>query len=260
MGFAHDCFFTQKERIYATLNGYRWDDFASYVYMSDDYGQTWKNIANGIPDSPVNVIKEDPINENILYVGTDNGAYASLNMGTSWQPFHKGLPNVAVHDIVVQKQAKDLLIGTHGRSIYKANIAVLQEVDALIAAKAVHVFETEAEPYRPFWGSTWSKWLKPNVPEKNIYFHTKNAGKVTVKVTADNDVVMNEKTMNADAGFNTWNYDVSVTEKGRKKYLKKDEDATIPKKKNGAYYLPKGTYTIEVSVSGAKDSIELIIE
>ena len=65
----------KKERVYATLNGYRFDDFTPYVYVSDDYGQTWKSIRNNIPTSPVNVIKEDSVNENILYLGTDNGLF-----------------------------------------------------------------------------------------------------------------------------------------------------------------------------------------
>lgn len=250
----------KKERVYATLNGYRWDDFTSYVYMSDDYGRTWKNIANGIPASPVNVIKEDPANENILYVGTDNGAYVSLNMGNSWEPFHKGLPNVAVHDIVVQKEAKDLLIGTHGRSIYKANIAVLQEVDDAIKAKEVHAFAAKKVRHRSFWGSTWSKWLKANVPDEQLNFHVKKAGNFTIKVIANNGVELNEYKVNFDTGFNTWNYDLSITEKGRKKFLAKAKDASIPKKKNGAYYLPKGTYTIEISGNGSKDTTKLVIK
>ena len=252
----------KKERVYITLNGYRWDDFTSYVYMSDNYGQTWKNIGNAIPNSPVNVIKEDPENENVLYLGTDNGAYASLNMGTSWQPFQGGLPNVAVHDIVVQKEAKDLLIGTHGRSVYKANIGVLQQVDDAIAAKDIHVFTAKNVKHSSSWGSTWSKWLTPNVPEENIYFHAKKAGEFTVKVISDKNkkVALNEYTINADAGFNSWTYDLSMTAKGRKKYVGMVDDITIAKKKNGAYYLPKGTYTIEISGNGGKDVTKLIIE
>ncbi|MBC8754417.1 glycosyl hydrolase [Kordia sp. YSTF-M3] len=250
----------KKERVYLTLNGYRWDDFTTYVYMSDNYGQTWKNIGNSIPDSPVNVIKEDPENENVLYLGTDNGAYASLDMGTSWQPFQNGLPNVAVHDIVVQKQAKDLLLGTHGRSIYKANIEVLQKVDETIKNKTVYIFPAKSVRHRTFWGSTWSKWLTPNVPKKDIYFHAKNAGTFTIKVLAANEVVLNEYKVDADAGFNTWTYDLSITEKGRKKYLKKEEDASIPKKKNGSYYVPKGTYSIEISGNGGKDTMSLVVE
>jgi hypothetical protein len=228
--------------------------------MSDNYGQTWKNIGNGIPTSPVNVIKEDPENENVLYLGTDNGAYASLDMGTSWQSFQNGLPNVAVHDIVVQKQAKDLLLGTHGRSIYKANIAVLQQINEAIKNKEIHVFATKNVRYRSSWGRTWSKWLTPNVPEKAIYFHAKKAGEFTVEVIADKNVVVNEYKVNADAGFNTWTYDLSITPKGRKKYIGIVDDIAIPKKKNGAYYLPKGTYTIEISGNGSKETTKLVIE
>jgi photosystem II stability/assembly factor-like uncharacterized protein len=109
----------KKERVYATLNGYRFDDFKPYIYVSDDFGSTWKNIGSPIPTSPVNVIKEDSENENILYVGTDNGLYISFNRGESWEAFSKNLPNVAVHDLVIQPSAKELIIGTHGRSLYK---------------------------------------------------------------------------------------------------------------------------------------------
>lgn len=71
----------KKERVYVTLNGYRFDDFNTYIFKSEDYGKTWDNIKTNIPASPVNVIKEDPENEQVLYVGTDNGAYISFDMG-----------------------------------------------------------------------------------------------------------------------------------------------------------------------------------
>ncbi|MFT7666263.1 MAG: photosystem II stability/assembly factor-like uncharacterized protein, partial [Patiriisocius sp.] len=89
----------KKERVYVTLNGYRWDDFTPYVYMSDTYGARWTNISNNLPLSPVNVIREDPSNPAILYLGTDNGAYVSFDTGGSWNAFQEGLPNVAVHDL-----------------------------------------------------------------------------------------------------------------------------------------------------------------
>ena len=116
------------------------DDFTVYVYRSDDYGKTWENISNNIPTSPVNVIREDSENPNLLYVGTDNGAYASFNQGKEWFPFHKGLPNVAVHDLVIQPSAKHLILGTHGRSLYKATIASLQSMTSEIIAKESHIF------------------------------------------------------------------------------------------------------------------------
>ena len=68
----------KKERVYVSLNGYRWDDFTTYIYKSDDYGKTWTSISGNISSSPVNVILEDPENENLLFVGTDNGLYVFL--------------------------------------------------------------------------------------------------------------------------------------------------------------------------------------
>ncbi|MDG1980482.1 MAG: glycosyl hydrolase, partial [Flavobacteriaceae bacterium] len=128
----------KKERVYVTLNGYRSDDFTVYVYRSDDYGKTWENISNNIPTSPVNVIREDSENPNLLYVGTDNGAYASFNQGEDWSSFQKGLPSVAIHDLVIQPSAKHLILGTHGRSLYKASIAPLQLMTSEVIAKEAH--------------------------------------------------------------------------------------------------------------------------
>ncbi|WP_456437480.1 VPS10 domain-containing protein, partial [Psychroserpens sp.] len=150
----------KKERVYVTLNGYRWDDFKVYSYMSNDYGQTWKDISSNIPTSSVNVIREDSENENILYLGTDNGAYVSFNQGQNWESFSNGLPNVAVHDIVVQPTAKDLLIGTHGRSIYKTDISQLQLMDSNTMSKSITVFKVDDVRHSSRWGSSWGKWYE----------------------------------------------------------------------------------------------------
>ena len=88
----------KKSRVYLTLNGYRWDDFTSYIYVSEDYGKSWKSISANIPTSPVNALVEDSENENLIFVGTDNGLYVSFNKGESWELMQNGMPNVAVHD------------------------------------------------------------------------------------------------------------------------------------------------------------------
>jgi photosystem II stability/assembly factor-like uncharacterized protein len=115
--------------VYVTLNGYRFDNFGSFVYMSDDYGATWKQIGNDLPYEPVNVIKEDPKDENILYVGTDGGLYVSLDRGNSFMMWNGGLPkSVPVHDIAIQQRENEIILATHGRSLYLANIADVQEL------------------------------------------------------------------------------------------------------------------------------------
>jgi len=238
----------KKERVYATLNGYRFDDFTSYVYVSDDYGKTWKNIGTTLPISPVNVLKEDPVNEDLLYLGTDNGLYASLDRGMSWQSFVKNLPNVAVHDLVIQPTAKHLIVGTHGRSIYKANIASLQLLSKEISSKNHHVFEINDIRKSGYWGRTWSKWLQPNTPEVSIGYYSKKSEEVTVSIYND-DILVNSFTSKADAGLNEFSFDLSFSDKGRKSYMSKYKDASVRKAKNGVFYLSKGNYTVKIGDS-----------
>ena len=107
----------KESRVYASLNGYRWDDFGSYLYVSDDYGSTWKKIGTDLPHEPINVVKEDPVNENLIYVGTDNGMYISLDGGTSFMKMTGGLPAVAVHDLVIQSARSRLGCG-NPRALY----------------------------------------------------------------------------------------------------------------------------------------------
>ncbi len=246
----------KKERVYVTLNGYRWDDFNVYAYMSEDSGNTWTDISAGIPASPVNVIREDSENENIVYLGTDNGAYVSFNNGQHWEIFSKGLPNVAIHDIVVQPEAKHLLLGTHGRSIYKADISPLQKMNNNMQSKAVTLFDLGDMRYSPRWGSSWSKWFDAFEPEMDIVFYSNSSQAKTIKVLSENGDLLNEMSFNADKGFNYTTYDLTLTEKGRKALLKSNTSIDINKAKNGAYYLPKGTYTIQIGDEKSKFSLK----
>jgi len=126
-------FSTYKEsRIYITLNGYRNDHFLPYLFVTEDYGQTWTALGTNLPAEPLNVVKEDPKKENILYVGSDNGLYASFDRGQSFMLMGAGLPRVPVHDIAIQARENEIVVGTHGRSIY---IAKLDEVHKLFDKK-----------------------------------------------------------------------------------------------------------------------------
>lgn len=121
----------KEPRVYASLNGYRFDDFGAYVYVSEDYGATWKQIGLDLPMEPVNVIKEDPRNENILYLGTDGGLYVSFNRGQSFMLWNGGLPkSVPVHDVAIQERDNEIVLGTHGRSLYVGSLADVQGVFA----------------------------------------------------------------------------------------------------------------------------------
>ena len=104
--------------VYLTLNGRRDDDFADYIYKSVDYGQTWTDISGNVPGGPVNVIREDPKRENVLYVGTDLGVYATIDGGKIWHVLANGLPNCFVWDLIIHPRDNVLVIATNGRGMY----------------------------------------------------------------------------------------------------------------------------------------------
>ena len=109
----------KESRVYVTLNGYRSDNFTPYLYVSEDYGNTWKQLGNDLPNEPINVVREDPKNDSIIYVGTDGGLYVSFDAGNSFMMWNAGLPkSVPVHDIAIQQRENEIVLGTHGRSLY----------------------------------------------------------------------------------------------------------------------------------------------
>ena len=235
----------KKERVYATLNGYRNDDFKAYVYKSEDYGTTWKPISIGVFNSPVNVIKEDLENENVLYLGTDNAAYVSFNQGKNWEVFNK-IPAVAVHDLVLQKASGDLILGTHGRSLYKTNVSAFKHSDADFFNKDVSIFNIESINYSGNWGSSWSKWLTPYEPELHISFYTNTAEQLQIEILSNSGKVIRQISFKAEKGFNRLDYDVTLNEKGVNQLKKENENLKISKAKNGKYYLPKGNYKVKI--------------
>jgi photosystem II stability/assembly factor-like uncharacterized protein len=241
----------KKERVYATLNGYRNDDFKVYVYVSENMGKTWKSITKGISDSPVNVIKEDTKDENILYLGTDDAAYVSFNKGGNWHAFSNGLSNAAVHDLVVHPDANDLVVGTHGRSIYRANISALQSFSK-VGSNAITIFDIEPIHSSPRWGSSWGTFYPINEPSITIAFYSNAKATQGVNILSEGGVLLNSIKVNTDKGFNYADYDLTISSGGRDALMKENTKVNIPKAQNGKYYLPKGTYTVQIGSKKTK--------
>jgi uncharacterized membrane protein YgcG len=126
---------------YVVLDAHRTDDHKPYVYVTRDYGQTFASIAANLPLGNVNVIREDPKNRNLLYLGTEYALYVSLNAGKAWKPFMTGLPTVRIDDLLVHPRDNDLIVGTHGRSIWIIDdITPLQQLTDTVVAADVTLF------------------------------------------------------------------------------------------------------------------------
>ena len=128
---------------YVTFTGFHRDDFRPLVFKTTDFGLSWSSISGDLPDASVNVIQEDHRNPRLLFLGNDVGVFASLDGGGSWARMRSGLPTIPVHDLVVHLRENDLVVGTHGRGVFIADVSPLQELTAKVLEREVHLFEVE---------------------------------------------------------------------------------------------------------------------
>ena len=240
----------KESRVYATLNGYRNDHFKAYVYKSEDGGITWQSISGNLPAEPVNVIQEDPVNEKIVYLGTDNGAYCSLNQGMSWMTIGGNLPRVAVHDLVVHPRDNELVLGTHGRSIYIASLKEVEKITDSIVNQNLHLFELEKTEWSKHWGEKQDEFSEPFSPSLSTCYFSKAKGVLEVKFTTEKGALIKSIKDTAEAGLNYLVYDLSVDPvnlKALEKSLSGKTQVHLAASENKMYYLPKGKYKIEIS-------------
>ena len=130
-------------KAFVTFTGYRRDDFRAFVYMTEDYGMTWRSLSEGLPDESVNVIREHHANPDLLFVGTDLGVHVSIDGGEHWTRMKNNMPTQPVHDLVIHPRENDLVVGTHGRGLWIADISPLEEIGADLLKRNVHFFDIE---------------------------------------------------------------------------------------------------------------------
>ncbi len=130
--------------VYAIFDGHQADDFSNYLFRSADYGVTWTSINANLPvDRGIHVIREDPRNPRVLYLGTEQGLFFSMDAGSSWREL-RGLPRMPIADLVVQPGENDLVVATHARGIWILdNLNTLQELTPTVEQTAAHLFTVE---------------------------------------------------------------------------------------------------------------------
>jgi hypothetical protein len=162
-----------------------------------------------------------------------------------------------VHDLVVQAKAKELVIGTHGRSMYKMDIAALQTITQEVLAAPLWLFNLENVTFSRGWGriSPWEEQKPESFP---IAYYATAGGNVRWEVRTKAGLVLNSGTLNSKKGFNTFTFDLTLQESALKPYQKwlkenaqDDKKAsTLKKADDGKYYLQKGVYTVELMRDG----------
>ncbi len=233
----------KKERVYVTLNGFRNDDFKSYVYMSNDYGATWKNKASD-KNSAVNVLIEDSEKEQILYLGTDNGLQISLNQGENWTDFSTDMPIVAVHDLVIQPKAKELVVATHGRSLYKVDLSKVQLLTSELLKKPFHLFKVENVTKLENWGSKRNAWSEIFEPKITIWYYSKDNTNLVITIKNKDNITVMTREIETKKNLENVDYNLIIPENTKYLLERKDSNIKIKKANNNKFYLPDGKYSI----------------
>ncbi len=254
-------------RAYVAYTGYRNDDFRPFLYKTTDYGQTWTSIAAGLPASgPVNVVREDPRNPDLLFAGTDFGVFASIDGGASWAPFSGGMPTQPVHDLKIHPRDRDLIVATHGRGLFVADVSALEELTPAVLAGGPRLFGIESK-------IRWAVSDRHNSGSSNFAGESEPAGivvgwylpakpKAPVRLQVyKGAVLVNELTGGSEAGLGSVVWDMTIRrertpeeQKAMEERAKRAEEAGYRMRGNTRYEFaaaPIGTYRFVLQVDGA---------
>jgi len=172
---------------YAAVNRIRLDDMHPHIYKTHDGGKTWKEIVNGLPDDPINVVREDTKQKGLLFAGSETAVYVSFDDGENWQSLRRNMPATSIRDLVIKDD--DLVVGTHGRSFW-----ILDDIESLrqISQKKIQstVLFKPASAYRVRWNMNTDTPLPPeepsgqNPPDGALidYYLAENASNVVMEV------------------------------------------------------------------------------
>jgi photosystem II stability/assembly factor-like uncharacterized protein len=263
----------------ATFDGHRSDDFNIYVYETRDFGETWKDISKGLPrnNGVVNVIREHHRNTNLLFAGTEFGAYFSLDRGANWQQLKLNLPTVPVDDIQIHPRENDLILATHGRSIWILDdITPLEEMsDKLLNSELTLLPPRPATMWRPrstdmgFRGD--KSFSGPNAPlgATFTYFLKKKLegrGQVRLTIRDAAGKTVRELTGVNEAGFQrvTWDLRMAAAAQPTQEMLQMARERGIDPEQamssgagaafgfGGGPRVEPGEYTVEITAGSAK--------
>lgn len=244
----------EEGTVFVSLNGYREDDFSTHLYMSTDHGKTWKSINGNLPGSVANVVIQDPVNSDLLYCGLDNGTYVSLDKGSTWN-FFTPMLNVPSYDMIVHPRDNELVVGTHGRSVFVADVKPLQSLKEGGYKKAIVAYAPESIRHSERWGEKQFPWSTVNKASAGVlYYVGKQAPQVDVEIYDEKNNLVRKLIAAGEPGFHSLVWDVKVHEASAQKKSKGKETSPSGDLK----YAGKGKYKFKF-VNGGESS-EVTVE
>ena len=230
------------------MTGINYDDLGSYLYVSNDLGMTWASISTGLPNEPLNVVMEDPTNENILYAGSIRAVYISIDRGKTWSCLGDKMPAAAIADLEIHRSSNTLFAATHGRGIYRIDLGPVYSWIEKQENKD-HLFEI-ADAYLP-WFQSFSGLPDLRTVEKSVFsYWLANPGPITLSLKNKNNKEVWSLKTEGKQGFNQYRWDlVTSRQNSDQPYFTRYET-----------YLQPGEYTLSLSTTNASMEQRFILK
>ncbi len=247
-------------KAYISYTGFRRDDFRPFVYVTDDYGRTWRSIAEDLPNESINVIREHHANPNLLFVGTDLAVYISIDGGEHWTRMKNNMPTQPVHDLVIHPREDDLVVGTHGRGFFIADIFPLKSLSRKVLKKNGVLFDIEPKvkwrvlpqkvtAYNNFSGQSESRGL-------TIYYYLKKDKAAEVKIKIFQGFVQ----INEIAGEDSTGIHKVVWDMTKKRRRTDEEMERFKKRIEGRRELQESDYFVTSAVNPGVYRVVLAVD
>jgi photosystem II stability/assembly factor-like uncharacterized protein len=245
-------------RVYATFDNHRSDDYRPYVYVSNDYGQTWRAITRGLPETSVYAIQEHPRIQNLVFLGHERGVHVSIDGGENWVSLNTNLPTVPVASLLVHARDDDLVAATFGRAFWVLNdLGPLEALasqgvaggDRVLPGKPGRVFN-----FHHYDGWFWAGYFSAPNPEYGAaisYWLAEPAKEVRIRVVDASGAVLKTLDGSAQPGINRIYWDLR-SEPTQKPDPKEPYNPVFRPPPVGPPVLP-GTYTAVISVDGKRE-------
>jgi photosystem II stability/assembly factor-like uncharacterized protein len=254
-----------------------------FIYKTKDFGKTWKLITNGIPHSMLSYahcVREDPVRQGLLYVGTENGLYVSFDDGENWEPLQSNLPPAPVYWMVVQEHFNDLVVGTYGRGFWILDdLTPVQQMNQTVRDSSVHLFpprptyrfrqgtvpvtmsDDPSAGQNPPYGAAISYYLK-SAPSGEVRIRIQDAGGQTVRTLppGSKNVGLNRVYWNLEGDASTEVRMRTSPEFAPEIKVGPDGTRNAPGAARLSILMPPGTYTVKLSAGGQELSQPLIVK
>ena len=208
-------------RCYVAFDAHRQDDDDPHVYVTDDFGKTWKSLRGNLPWGSTRCLREDIQNPDLLFLGTEFGAWASIDRGQSWTKLNNNLPTVAVHEFAIHPTAGEVVAATHGRSLWVLDVTPLRQMTTSVVQAKAHLFRPNPairQRPEPEHGGTNRRYVGQNpTPGAQLYYTlAKKPEAISLKILDYTGKTIRELKADPEPGLHhvTWDLALAPARRG----------------------------------------------